>query len=58
MAEKIYKVIIVGIGVSGASSLYMLTRYTNVGPIMVIEKYGSPAMVDLPHLTLITITDI
>ena len=46
MLEKMYKAIIVGIGVSGAASLYMLTRYTNVVPIAVIEKYDGPAKVN------------
>ena len=46
MNEKIYNVIIVGLGVSGAASLYMLTRYTNIDHIAVIEKYNNPAMVN------------
>lgn len=45
-----YDVIIIGGGVTGTSLLYVLSKYTNVKRIALIEKYDSVAMVNShPH---------
>jgi len=41
-----YDVVIVGGGVSGTALLYVLTHYTNIGKIALIEKYGKVAQVN------------
>lgn len=41
--ERRYDVIIVGGGITGASLLYVLSRYTNVKSILLLEKYGDLA---------------
>ncbi|MEM3876529.1 MAG: FAD-dependent oxidoreductase, partial [Candidatus Micrarchaeaceae archaeon] len=41
--EKNFDVIIVGGGVTGTSLLYMLSRYTKIRRVLLIEKYGSIA---------------
>ncbi len=40
MADS-YDVIIVGGGITGASLLYMLSTYTNIGKVLLLEKYDS-----------------
>ncbi|MDE1860606.1 MAG: FAD-dependent oxidoreductase [Candidatus Micrarchaeota archaeon] len=40
---KSYDVIIVGGGITGASLLYMLSSYTNIKSVLLIEKYGELA---------------
>ena len=41
--KKKYDVIIVGGGVTGASLLYLLSEYSNVRSVLLLEKYGSLA---------------
>ena len=41
--ENEYDVVIIGAGVVGTSALYMLSKYSNVGRILLLEKYGAPA---------------
>ena len=41
--EKNFDVIIVGGGVTGTSLLYMLSRYTKIRRVLLLEKYGSIA---------------
>lgn len=41
-----FDVAIIGGGVTGAATLYMLARYTNVRKIVLIEKYESPGQVN------------
>lgn len=47
MAEKeVYDVIIVGGGITGASLLYLLSRYTNIKNVLLLEKYGDLAQLN------------
>jgi len=41
MTQNHYNVIVIGGGVSGAALFYELGRYTDVGSICLLEKYGS-----------------
>jgi len=41
--EKIYDVIIVGGGISGAALFYEICHYTNLGSVALLEKYGQLA---------------
>ncbi len=43
MRKEIYDVIIVGGGITGASLLYTLTRYTKIKKILLLEKYDDLA---------------
>lgn len=43
MRERHYEVVVVGGGISGASLLYELARYTDIKNIALVEKYGSLA---------------
>jgi L-2-hydroxyglutarate oxidase LhgO len=43
--DKIYDVVIIGGGITGASILYTLSKYTNIQKIALVEKYGDVAMV-------------
>ena len=42
---KEYDVVIVGAGVTGTAVLHLLTAYTNLKKIALIERYSGPAMV-------------
>ena len=42
----LFDVVIIGAGVTGTALLYMLTKYTNVKSIGLIEKYAAPAQVN------------
>ena len=44
--KEIYDVLIIGGGVTGASILYTLSKYTNIKKIALIEKYSSLAQVN------------
>lgn len=44
--NSVYDVIIVGAGVSGTSLGYVLSKYTNVNKIKIIEKYSQAAQVN------------
>ena len=44
--RKSYDVIIIGGGITGTAVLHVLSRYTNVGSIALIEKYGRVAQVN------------
>lgn len=46
MTEKIHQVAIVGGGVCGTALLYMLTNYTDLNDIVLIEKYDAVAKVN------------
>ncbi len=46
MSDKTYQVAIIGGGVCGSALLYMLSEYTNVSDVALIEKYGSVATVN------------
>jgi len=43
MSDKIYDVVVVGGGISGAALFYELAKYTNVKEICMLEKYESLA---------------
>lgn len=43
--QKDYDVVIVGAGVTGTALLYLLSKYTNVGRVALVEKYGHVAQV-------------
>ena len=43
MSDKIYDVVIVGGGISGAALFYELAKYTNVEKICILEKYEALA---------------
>src|SRR3989344_4231418 len=43
---KGYEVVIIGAGVSGTALLYVLTKYTNISKIALIEKYSKVAQVN------------
>lgn len=46
MSDKTYQVAIIGGGVCGSALLYMLSEYTDVSDVALIEKYGSVATVN------------
>lgn len=46
MTDKTYEVAIIGGGVCGSALLYMLSEFTEVSDIALIEKYGSVATVN------------
>ncbi len=43
---KLYDVAIIGAGVTGTALAYALARYTNVGSLILLERYGAPAEVN------------
>jgi malate dehydrogenase (quinone) len=43
MKNRTFDVVIVGGGISGSALTYMLSKYTNVGSVAMLEKYGSLA---------------
>jgi len=43
MNHRHYEVLIVGAGISGCALAYELARYTDIGRIAILEKYGSVA---------------
>ena len=43
--EKPYDIVIVGAGISGTALTYVLSRYSNLKRIAVVEKYSKPAQV-------------
>src|SRR3989344_7705534 len=47
--EEKYNVAIIGGGIVGAALLYVLSRYTNIPKIALIEKYGELALVNSHH---------
>lgn len=47
--EKVNDVLIIGAGVTGAALAYVISNYTNLGEVSVLEKYGGPAMVNSHH---------
>jgi malate dehydrogenase (quinone) len=44
--EREYDVLIVGGGITGSALFYVLSNYTNVRRIALMEKYAEPAMVN------------
>lgn len=48
--EEKYNVAIIGGGIVGAALLYVLSRYTNIPKIALIEKCGELAMVNSHHM--------
>lgn len=46
MTDKTYEVAIIGGGVCGSALLYMLSEFTEISDIALIEKYGSVATVN------------
>lgn len=45
MQEHSYDVVIIGAGVTGTALVYLLSKYTNIGRIALLEKYGQLASV-------------
>lgn len=43
MNDRHYEVLIVGAGISGCALAYELARYTDIGKIAIVEKYGAVA---------------
>lgn len=43
MKNRIFDVVIVGGGISGCALTYMLSRYSDIKSIAMMEKYGSLA---------------
>ncbi|MBI2591076.1 MAG: malate:quinone oxidoreductase, partial [Candidatus Brennerbacteria bacterium] len=43
---KKYDVLIIGGGVSGTALFYMLSKYTNISKIALVEKYNKVAQVN------------
>ena len=46
MTKKLYDVLIIGAGVTGTALLYVLSRYTNIKKIALLEKYETIASVN------------
>ncbi len=44
--RKLYDLVIVGAGISGAALLYVLGKYSNIKSVAVIEKFPEPARVN------------
>jgi len=49
MKKKIYDVLIIGAGVSGAAQLFLLSKYTNIKSIGLIEKEEGGGQVNSKH---------
>ncbi|MBI4160738.1 MAG: FAD-dependent oxidoreductase, partial [Candidatus Yanofskybacteria bacterium] len=47
--ENKYDVVIIGGGITGASLLYVLSNYTDIKRIALIEKYGDYGLVNTNH---------
>jgi len=44
--DKIYDVAIVGGGIIGAAALFLLSRYTNISKIIILEKEAKPGLIN------------
>ena len=44
--DGVYDALIVGAGITGASLLYVLTKYANLARIVLLEKYEKPAQIN------------